>query len=807
MSAKKYWFIAGVILVGLVALSQWHARQPVLAPLPHPLESASAIPAQAPAAALGAPQVATVPVPSGPRPGFSPPSGALFTYIARPAEAAGWEAKLRAPSNEIHYVKIDREAAVGKSSPFWKMGGGGRIAVALPDGQTIPVVLDTTEQHGPQRFVSTGRIEGQPGGRALFAYSDGEMSGLVEDGQHGSWELRAIEGGVSQWFKVDPTQVGPCGVTADTNNPQKLDLIARAADAAENVAAQTGAVRIDADPTLDPSLPPVAADTAPRANVRILMVYTDAVATSVSANSIATQMDLAISILNSDLARSQVVATVSLAGTMRVPYADDDIAGDGSKNQADALDRLSNTSDGIMDTVHAMRDQISADLVCLTLHRRDTSSAGIAYLMTRPGDVHNPTFGFSVVDFSVFTIQSIFSHEIGHNLGCAHDRENSKDSAGKPSSGAYPYSYGYRFTGLDGIQYRTIMSYAPGNRLAYFSNPDITAPNPIGRPVGIPAGQTGEADNARTIRQDAYEIASYRLSPDAPANLGKLINVSTRALVGTDARIMIGGFIISGSSTKTVLLRAIGPSLAQFGITDALSDPIMSLVRQSDHATIDQNDNWGSLPNASSVAATMASVGAFALPSGSRDSVLIATLPAGGYTATIQGAGGTSGTALVEAYEVGQNGSKLANLSTRAYADVAHPLIGGFVIQPDPSNPTKTKRVVIRVLGPSLANFGVAGAMNDPTLELHDASGTLLLKNDDWSSGNEGDDTKPSVRIYAEQQIAAAGLAPGNRRDSAVMVDLLPGLYTAVVTPLESLPSQPQQPGIGIVEVFEINSP
>lgn len=807
MSAKKYWFIAGVILVGLIAISQWHAPQQVLAPLPPVRELAPANTALAPQIAPSLQQMAAFPAPPAPRPTLTSTPGALFQYIVRPMEAATWEAKLRAPTNEIHYVKIDREVAVGKTSPFWKMGGGGRLPVVLPDGQTLPVVLDTTEQHGPQRFVSTGRIEGQPGGRALFAYSDGEMSGLVEDLQHGSWELRAIEGGVAQWFKVDPTQVGPCGVSDETRDPQKLDLIARQADAAERVAAQTGAASAVTDLRIDSSLPPVAADAAPRANIRILMVYTDAVANSVSAGSIATQMDLAISILNNDLARSQVVATVSLAGTMRVPYADDDIAGDGTQNQSDALDRLAKTSDGFMDTVHAMRDQTSADLVCLTLHRRDTASAGIAYLMTRPGDVHNPTFGFSVVDFSVFTIQSIFSHEIGHNLGCAHDRENAKDSAGKLSPGAYPYSYGYRFTGLDGIQYRTIMSYAPGNRLSYFSNPDITAPNPIGRPVGIPAGQTGEADNARTIRQDAFEVASYRLSPDTPANLGKLINVSTRALVGTNDRIMIGGFIVSGSSTKTVLLRAVGPSLAQFGITDALADPVMSLVRQSDHATIDQNDNWGSLPNPASVASTMASVGAFALPNGSRDSVLIATLPAGGYTATIQGVGGASGTALVEAYEVGQNGNKLANLSTRAYADVAHPLIGGFVILADPANPTKTKRVVIRVLGPSLANFGVSGAMNDPTVELHDANGVLLLQNDDWSSGNEGDDTKPSVRIYAEQQIAAAGLAPGNRRDSAVMVDLLPGLYTAVVKPLEDLPSQPQQPGIAIVEVFEINTP
>jgi len=805
MSVKKFSLVAGVVLVGALALSRGPLHQQVSAPLTAlaqpitaPVRLAAERSPEAGSRAAVAPQAVSSPVRSASRP------GALFNYIAPPAEAAAWEAKLSAPTDEIHYVKLDQETAVGKKSPFWKMGGGGRLDLALPDGQIIPVVLESTEQHGAQKFVSSGRIEGQGYGRALFAYNEGQMSALVEDLTHGSWEMRAIDGGVAQWFKVDPSKVGSCGVSGETQDPEKLALIARQAEAAHRLAAQTGAAQVGADNTVDLSGPPVAADMSARAEVRILMVYTDAVANSVSAGAIATQMDLAISILNNDWARSQISATATLAGTMRVAYPDDDLAGDGTNNQSDALDRLAKVSDGFMDTVHAMRDQTLADLVCLSLHRRDTKSAGIAYIMTRPGNVYNPTFGFSVVDFSVFTTQSVFSHEIGHNLGCAHDRENSKDSAGNLSPGAYAYSYGYRFNGLDGVQYRTIMSYAPGSRLAYFSNPDITAPAPVSRPVGIPAGQPGEADNARTIRQDAFEIASYRLSPQNPANVGKLINVSTRALVGTDARQMIGGFIVSGTPSKTVLIRAIGPSLSQFGITDALSDPIMTLVRQSDHATLDQNDNWGSLPNPTSVAATMAAAGAFALPSGSRDSVIIATLSAGGYTATIQGVGGTVGTALVEAYEIDQNASKLANLSTRAYADVAHPMIGGFVIKADPANPSKTKRVLIRVLGPSLANFGVTGAMNDPTFELHDSSGALILKNDDWSSGNNGDDTKPAVQIYAEQQIAAAGLAPGNRRDSAALVDLLPGNYTAVVKPLEDLPTQPQEPGVAIVEVFEI---
>lgn len=799
MRSTQYWLAASVVLICLVALFSGGGRSRFAgrglrrreAPATAiPLSAAEtdsdlrATPVSLANAAVAAARARTPQV----------KKGELFAYIPRPTDAAVWESKLSAPTSEINYVRIDREVAVGKASPFWKTGGGGRLDMTLPDGSVLPVVMERTEQQGPQQFVSEGRIEGQGFSRAIFAYNDGEMSALVEDLPHGSWQLRGISGGVAQWYKVDPTQVGPCGVDAVPHDAQKQALIARTALATQ--------VAADGSPTIAP--PVTAADTL-KPEVRILMVYTDAVANSMSAAAIRAQMDLAISILNDDWARSQISATATLAGTAQVAYADDDITTDGTNNQSDALTRLASTNDGTMDSVHALRDQTGADLVCLALHRKDKNSAGIAYILDTPGAVFNPTLGFSVVDFSVMTVQSVFSHEIGHNLGCAHDRENAKDSNGNPSNGAYPYSYGYRFNGADGVQYRTIMSYSPGQRISYFSNPDITAPAPINRPVGIPAGQPGEADNARTIRQDVFEVASYRLSTQNPAGVGTLVNVSTRAYVSTGAQQLIGGFIVSGTQPKSVLIRAIGPTLSQYGVTDALADPTMKLVRLSDGATVDQNDNWGTGPNSAAVAAAMATANAFVLPAGSRDAAITATLTGGAYTANIEGVGGTSGTALVEAYELDQTGSRLANLSTRAYADTSHPMIGGFIIHGDLANPGKTKRVVIRVLGPSLANFGVSGAMDDPMFELHDGNGVLLLQNDDWSSGSTGgDDTQPYVKIYAEQQISAAGLAPGNRRDSAVMVDLLPGAYTAVVKPFEKLPDQVQKPGIGLVEVFEI---
>lgn len=728
----------------------------------------------------------------------------LFTFIPRPAQADVWERRLDAPSDHIDYVRINPAMALGKASPFWATGGGGTFQIVLGDGRIASVVIDQTRQGSDSvdSFVSSGHLAGDDASRVFFSYRNGEMSAVIEGAQAGSWQLRAVAGGVAQLFEVNPAKVPDCGVDAKTNDPQKMALLARRAVGADQVKA---AAVTTAGAALGSSPPSVQNVTSlpSRADVRILFVYTEGVAAVQSASAVGTQADLAISILNDDLARSLVDATVSLAGVSQVAYDESKSAAD--KVQSEALDRLSDESDGFMDSVHALRDQLGADLVCLALNRADSGSAGIAYIMSHPRNRFNDTSGFSVVQYSVMNTQSVFSHEIGHNLGCAHDRENSKDSDGKLSPGAYSYSYGYRFTGADGVQYRTIMSYTPGRRLSYFSNPQVTSPAPSSHVVGSPEGQPDEADNARTIREDVIEVAGYRLNTAAAnGNAGILLNVSTRAFVSAGERQLIGGFILSGTQPKKMLIRAIGPTLSQYSVGDALSDPILHLVRQANGALVDENDNWGS--NAAAVTAAIAQAKAFPLPNGSRDAVVVATLQPGvGYSANVEGANGATGTALVEAYILESSGTRLANLSTRAYADVSKPMIGGFIVQADPGSPNKTKRLAIRVLGPSLANFGVAAAMNDPIFTLHDAGGAVVLTNDDWaSSSTGGDDNKPVAGTAAQKELVAVGLAPPNRRDSGVLVDLAPGAYTAVVRPFEELPDQVQKPGIALVEVYEI---
>jgi inosine/xanthosine triphosphate pyrophosphatase family protein len=130
----------------------------------------------------------------------------------------------------------------------------------------------------------------------------------------------------------------------------------------------------------------------------------------------------------------------------------------------------------------------------------------------------------------------------------------------------------------------------------------------------------------------------------------ELINISTRAFVNTGSSVEIGGFVVTGSQPAKVLVRAIGPTLSQFGVTGVLAQPSLSVVDSSGNAFA-SNTGWSTDANAATVASEMAAVGAFPLPTGSADSVLLLTLTPGAYTAVVSGVNGTSGVALVEVYQ------------------------------------------------------------------------------------------------------------------------------------------------------------
>jgi hypothetical protein len=356
------------------------------------------------------------------------------------------------------------------------------------------------------------------------------------------------------------------------------------------------------------------------------------------------------------------------------------------------------------------------------------------------------------------------------------------------------------------------MAYAPGTRVGFFSNPNVIAPAPINVPVGVPPGEPGEAHNALTIDQCAFEVANFRLQTQAAPNTGTLLNVATRAFSGTGEQQLIAGFAVGGTVPRRVLLRATGPALAAapFNVAEVLADPRLTVfnVDVNPPVVVGVNDDWGTPIGAASgpaaLAAAAAQTGAFPLVAGSADAALLATLAPGNYTLNVTGP--APGVALVEAYGAEATGNRFLSLSTRGFADRERKMIAGFVVE---AGAGPTKRILIRVQGPSLAKFGL-GAMDDPIMEIFNSAGERIMKNDDWSTGaarvnGVRDDFRPDVIYYSERQIFATGFAPGNRREPCIMADLAPGNYTVTVEPFELLPSQPARPGVAIVEVFEVN--
>jgi hypothetical protein len=253
--------------------------------------------------------------------------------------------------------------------------------------------------------------------------------------------------------------------------------------------------------------------------------------------------------------------------------------------------------------------------------------------------------------------------------------------------------------------------------------------------------------------------------------------------VQTGERVGIGGFIITGNVPKTLLLRGIGPSLSRNGITDVLADPVLELHGPGAFATI-TNNNWRDTQETEIQATGIP-------PTNDLESAILVTLPPGTYTAIVRGNGGTSGVALVEIYDLSQNvDAKLANLSTRAFVSTGDNIvIAGFLLS---NNGAALDRIVVRGIGPSLAPtpFPASAVLADPTLELRDTNGVLILANNDWQDN-------PAQAA----ELIAAGLAPTSDLESGIAVTLSPGLYTAL------LAGKDFGTGLGVVEVYDRGAP
>jgi large repetitive protein len=260
-------------------------------------------------------------------------------------------------------------------------------------------------------------------------------------------------------------------------------------------------------------------------------------------------------------------------------------------------------------------------------------------------------------------------------------------------------------------------------------------------------------------------------------NPARLANISTRMQVLTGNDAMIGGFVIGGNATKTVVIRAIGPSLANYGVAGTLPNPTMQIIRMSDQSTIATNDDWANAPNAADLAAS-----GFA-PSDPRESAVLITLGPGAYTAIVSGVGGTTGVGIVEVYEVDAPTVPLINISTRGQVRTGFDqMIGGFVVQG-----TGRQKVVIRAIGPSLANFGISGTLPNPVMQLvRLADQATIATNDDWGSASNA------------AEIVASGFAPSNPLEATILITLDPGAYTVIIS------GSGGSTGVGIFEVYTV---
>ncbi|MBV9008977.1 MAG: matrixin family metalloprotease [Verrucomicrobia bacterium] len=317
--------------------------------------------------------------------------------------------------------------------------------------------------------------------------------------------------------------------------------------------------------------------------------------------------------------------------------------------------------------------------------------------------------------YAIGDIRRVFIHELGHALGLAHPDQNGQHVDAIMNSVT--------------SDRETLSSDDTAGAQSLYGSAPAPAPTPTPTPAATPSA-------------------------------ARFTNISTRLRVGTGNNVMIGGFTISGSQPKTVLVRALGPTLGSYGVNGVLADPAVEL-HDSTGAVIASNDDWQSGGQAAQISAS-----GYA-PANAKEAALIATLAPGAYTAVVHGFGNTTGVALIEVYQLDSSTSKLSNVSTRGSVGTGdNVLIGGIIV-----SGTTAKNVIVRAIGPTLAAppFSMTGTLANPTIELHNASGALLFSNAGWTSSTQAG------------AIAASGYAPQNAAEVAIMATLSAGSYTAIV--------------------------
>lgn len=396
-----------------------------------------------------------------------------------------------------------------------------RVELAMTDSMNAIGVVEHVARTDARRFTVRGGIEREVDGCFLLVIEDDALAGFVDlPSRHKRYMLQFAGPGEHNISEVRPADLPPCGGgVPDDGRPGRIALPPPAPEG--GIAESFGEVPNCSGTVFDVMIP-----------------YTNVARQAAGGtNAIRALCKLGVAQTNTAYELSLVSARLRLVWCDEVSYDEN-----GTYNEH--LYRLTNTSDGFIDSVHTIRDAYDADLVNLWVD--DGEYGGLAWCWSG-----NPALGFGVTTWWAGSIMA-FAHELGHNQGCNHDRENAGSGCN-----AYSYSYGYRFTGNDGVQYRTIMAYAPGQSIARFSNPDITYQ---GVPVGVPIGQPLESHNAQTINNTSPIIESFRTTsfdiwvdfPYGGAEQGTFTNPFNTALEGVNAL----GVAVNGSETGTLWIKS-----------------------------------------------------------------------------------------------------------------------------------------------------------------------------------------------------------------------------------------------------------
>ena len=457
-------FITAVL--GLALMSGAASAQPAdpqdASPNPAAALRAVDLPDDAPDQEAAAAQVGEDAQPAAP---LAPmPLFAEARNLALPQAVEGWATSARP-------ILLDEAALL-------RFDIGTQFVLDLEPGVSFVSSVERVDRTGERRMTLGGAVLGTPDGTFAFAVYDDAVAMVVRvPSQQRVYRLQFMGGGAYWVSRINEILLPECsGALAAPPEPPRV-------------------LEPDDDDYLPPDGEPGYGEaagggcTAGTPIFDTMVVYTPAARTAAGGHAaIRAEAALAIDETNVAYPNSLITARARLVYCNEVTYTE---SGDRELD----LNRLSGILDGFMDGVHATRDSVNADLVALFY----TGGGGIAWCQADYGGA------FSVTNWSSAAAGLVHAHETGHNLGCAHDRQN------VDCGPSYTYGYGWRFNGTDGVQYRTVMAYAPGTRVAHFSNPNVTFQ---GTATGVPIGQVNEAYNAQVINNrdttiDGFELTRY----------------------------------------------------------------------------------------------------------------------------------------------------------------------------------------------------------------------------------------------------------------------------------------------------------